>query len=131
MNAYALHTLRDNQLANRRVQLSFVQSRQKELEHKRNIVQQAVRFGQHAHANGLQTDNWTEYSVNLQAPLAYDAAREIIYLCSDSSTAYFWPISLEVSVPDVKPAASAPGPQSGTGPADVQVSVKGRFVARK
>jgi hypothetical protein len=123
--------MRKEQLASRQKHFSFVKLQQQELDRKRAILRQVSQFAQRTETLGLQKSAWTHYDVNIQAPMDFDAAREIIYQCSDSSNAYFWPISLEVKVPENKHPDGAPSRATAAVAADVQLSVKGQFVARR
>lgn len=131
LSAYGLQRIRAEQLSARRTQLAQAHRQQRELDGKRSILEQAAAFTQRAKDSGLEAGAWTRYAVNVQAPLAYEAASEIISQCGDSSKAYFWPITLEVSVPDTKAATAVPARQRTADSADVYLSVKGQFVAKK
>lgn len=109
--------------------LRFLNQRHAELNRKTAILNKAAQFTQRAGDLGLQRSSWTFYDVNVQAPLGYEAAQEMIYQCSDSSLAYFWPISLEIKAPE-KDQKTGAANINRMGPADVLLSVKGRFVAK-
>lgn len=102
-----------------------------ELIRKTAILERASQFSKRARSLKLQPDAWTLYDVNVQAPLAFEAAQEIVYLCSDSSLAYYWPISLEIKAPNWDQRGGAVSRAKSEGPVDVQLSVKGRFAARR
>ena len=108
-----------------------MEQQQRELVHKQALLAQAQQFASSVRDLKLTREDWAFYDVNVQAPLSYAAAREIIDQCADSAAAYYWPISLEVKALERKPAATAPRQIPDGGPAEVQLTVKGRFVARQ
>jgi len=132
LSAYALKTIRQEQLAARQNHLRLLNRQRLELARQAAALNQAARFVARAQELGLQRNDWAFYDVNVQAPLEYEAAQEIIAQCSDSSAAYFWPLSLELKVPEQQQGkTAAPSQTAMGGPADVQLMVKGRFVARQ
>lgn len=130
LGAYALNAMRQDQLTVQQNRLRVLKQRQQELVHQKAVLKQAAQFSRRARELGLQESDWSYYDVNVQAPLVYDAAREVIHQCGDSASAYFWPVSLELKVPEKEPA-NTPSQAQRAGPTDVQLSVKGRFVAKR
>jgi hypothetical protein len=111
--------------------LVTLKRQQQELVRKAAILKRAAQFAARARELNLQPGAWTLYDVNVQSPLAFEAAQEIVYLCGDTSLAYYWPISLEISKQNTDaPHAGAAKGISAT-PADVRLLVKGRFAARR
>jgi hypothetical protein len=131
LSAYALRAWRQEQLLAHQTHLHALDRQHRELVRKTAILDKASRFSARAHKLGLQPEAWTLYDVNVQAPLAFEAAQEIVYLCSDSSLAYYWPISLEIKAPNADQRKGAVSRAKPEVPADVQLSVKGRFTARR
>lgn len=122
--------MRQDQLAAHQGRLRFLELRQQELIRKTAVLKQADQFTRRAQALGLQPNKWTFYDVNVQAPLGYEAAQEMIHQCSDSEVAYFGPISLEIKVPQKEQNTPSAAMVNRGGLSDVILSVKGRFVAR-
>lgn len=131
LSAYGLRAWRQEQLLAHQTHLRTLNRQHQELERKTAILERASRFTERARSLNLQPDAWMLYDVNVQAPLAFEAAQEIVYLCSDSSLAYYWPISLEIKAPNTDQEGSAVSGAKPEKPADVQLTVKGRFAARR
>lgn len=131
LSAYALRAWRQEQLLAHQTHLRTLNRQHRELVRKTAILERAFQFSKRARSLKLQPDAWTLYDVNVQAPLDFEAAQEIVYLCSDSSLAYYWPISLEIKVPNKNQRGGAVSRAEPEGPADVQLSVRGRFAARR
>jgi len=80
----------------------------------------------------MERNHWTFYDVNVEGGFSWDAAHKIIRQCSDSLAAYYWPISIEIRVPEKAAATqSASSPSNDRSTGDVQLTIKGQFVARK
>lgn len=109
----------------------MLQQQQQELVRKAAILKRASQFTDRVRALDLQPDAWTLYDVNVQSPLKYEAAQEMVYLCGDSSLAYYWPISLEIKKQNTEDQGTGAATAQPEAPADVQLSVKGRFAARR
>ncbi len=122
--------MHQEQLAAQQRRLRLLNLQHDELVRQSALLDRADRFARRARALGLQRENWTSYDVNVQSPLSYEAAQEMIYQCSDSDLAYFWPISLEIKAPEKEQGGRPHVATSGAGATDVILSVKGRFVAR-
>lgn len=131
LSAYAIKAWKQEQLAVHQSHLQMLRHHRQELVRKAAILKRASQFTARARALNLHPDAWTLYDVNLHSPMGYEAAQEIVYLCGDSSMAYFWPISLEINRRE--PEVQGPGPPAvqPAAPADVQLAVKGRFAARR
>lgn len=128
--AYAFHGIQQQQLESKTMRLSSLTQRQREMQHKRDVLEQVRIFDDQVTALKLDRKDWLFYDVNVQGGFNYDAAQQIIEECSGSDLAYYWPLSLEVKAVDesVKSAAGSSG-QPARG--DVQLTVKGQFVARR
>lgn len=130
LSTYALKTLQQEQLTVQQGQLRRVQQQHRELMRKQAVLKQAAQFSQLARDLGLQPADWSFYDVSIQAPMPFEAAQEIIRQCDESGAAYFWPISLEVKAQDNNGEKTAARPADAVA-ADVQLTVKGRFVANR
>jgi hypothetical protein len=119
------------QLSARQAHLRILKRQQQELVRKAALLRRAAQFTARARELSLQPDAWTLYDVNVQSPLDFEAAQEIVYLCGDSSLAYFWPISLEIKKQNADASQAGATKKSAGLPSDVQLSVKGRFAARR
>ena len=106
--------------------------RHQEIIRNQETLKKVQGFSNQVISRGLERNHWTFYDVNVEGGFSYDAAHKIIRQCSDSTAAYYWPISMEIRVPE-----KAASPQSATAPSndrstgDVQLTIKGQFVARK
>jgi hypothetical protein len=130
--ASALRDVRGEQVAAREIQLQAQTRRQQALTRQRLQLEQVQTFEAQVADLRLQRSHWLFYSVNVQGAFSFEAARQLIEQCSDSEIAYYWPIELEIQTS--LPSASAKKQRSGSGSAvqgDVQLSIKGQFVARK
>jgi hypothetical protein len=119
------------QLSARQGQLQMLKRQHQELMRKAAILRRAAQFTARARELSLQPDAWTLYDVNVQSPLDFETAQEIVYLCGDSSLAYFWPISLEIKKQNADTPQAGTPQKNAAAPTDVQLSVKGRFAARR
>jgi hypothetical protein len=128
--AYAYYGMQQEQLAARTMRLSMMTQRQRELLRQREVLEQVRQFNDSINAFKLDRRDWLFYDVNVQGDFNYEAAQQIIQQCSDSELAYYWPISLEVKSVD-KPDKGAPATPGHTPRGDVQLTVKGQFVARR
>lgn len=126
---HAYRTQKDTAV-NLQDRLQHLRAQQQELSRKEAILRQVAVFTDQAQELGLVRHKWTFYDVNVQAPLSYETAQEIISQCRDSSSAYFWPISLDVKSQTGDAKASSVAAKKGE-QGDVQLLVKGKFVARQ
>lgn len=101
-----------------------------ELRRKKSVMEQAQAFSTRMAALGLERREWRFYDVNVQAGMSYEAAQRLIEQCRDSELAYYWPIALEIEVPQ-ETDRKAGQPKPGEGKGDVQLTIKGQFVARQ
>ncbi len=131
LGAYAVKAWNQEQLEIHQARLRLLNHQHQELIRKTTILKRASQFTDRVRELGLQPDAWTLYDVNVQSPLDFEAAQEMVYLCGDSSLAYYWPISLEIKKQDTEGQAAGASVAHKAGPADVQLSVKGRFAARR
>ena len=112
------------------VRLQIINAEQRQWTRKQKNLQQGLMFCERAAALGLERRHWAFYDVNVQGAFSFEAAQQIIHQCGDSTSAYYWPGSLEIKVfaaGDHLPGAKTPKETPG----DVQLTVKGQFVARQ
>ncbi len=131
LGAYALKDGKQAQLSARQAQLRMLKRQHEEMVRKAALLGRAAQFTARARELNLQPDAWTLYDVNVQSPLDFEAAQEIVFLCGDSSLAYFWPISLEIRKQNADAPQAGATQKKAASPTDVQLSVKGRFAARR
>ena len=131
LGAYAVKAWNQEQLETHQARLRLLNQQHRELIEKTAILKRASQFTDRARELDLQPDAWTLYDVNVQSPLDFEAAQEMVYLCGDSSLAYYWPISLEIKKPDTRGQSAGASAAQQAAPTDVQLSVKGRFAARR
>lgn len=130
LGAYAAFDLQSERLAAQQGRKQKMDFRRQELQRKKSVMAQAQAFSTRLADLGLERRKWRFYEVNVQAGVSYEAAQRLIEQCRDSELAYYWPIALEIEVPQkVGPKAgqSKPGEVKG----DVQLTIKGQFVARQ
>jgi hypothetical protein len=118
-------------LSARQAQLRMLKRQHEELIRKAAILRRAAQFTARVRELNLQPNAWTLYDVHVQSPLDFETAQEIVSLCGDSSLAYFWPISLEIRKPNADAPQTGATQKIAAVPTDVQLSVKGRFAARR
>ncbi len=109
----------------------MLEQQHRELVRKTAILRRASQFTDRARKLDLQPAAWSLYDVNVQSLLDFEAAQEMVYLCGDSSLAYYWPISLEIKKQETDDQGTGASATQNSGPDDVQLSVKGRFAARR
>jgi hypothetical protein len=127
--AYAHYSLQQEQLDAKTMRLTTLTQRQQELLHQRHLLEQAYRFNDQVTTFKLDRGDWLFYDVNVQGDFDFDAAQQIIEQCGDSALAYYWPIALEIKT--VEKSAKGPQPPGAVARGDVQLTVKGQFVARR
>lgn len=103
---------------------------QQEIDRHQPGLQQADRFAVQARNLGLEENKWIFYDVHVQGAFDFETARQIIEQCSHSDQAYYWPITLEVKALKNDDATPAGGVRRN-GDGQVQLTVKGKFVARQ
>jgi hypothetical protein len=131
LGAYALKAWQQEQLSVHQAHLRMLQQQRQEIVRKSAILKRAAQFTARARELNLQPDDWALYDVNVASPLNFEAAQEIIYLCSDSELTYYWPISLEIKLQGTEDRKTGTTNQNTVKPTDVQLSVQGRFAARR
>ena len=131
LGAYAVKAWNQEQLEIHQARLRMLNQQHRELIQKTAILKRAAQFTDRVRELDLQPDAWTLYDVNVQSPLDFEAAQEMVHLCGDSSLAYYWPISLEIKKQDAQGRSAGASVAQKAAPADVQLSVKGRFAARR
>lgn len=131
MGAYREMQRHQAELAAHKTELARLNLQQDELRRKRQILDQVSDFTARATSLGLVPEAWSFYDVNVAGGFSYETARQIIEQCSESPLAYYWPISLEIGA--VKPEETRPaqGQAAAAPKGDVQLAVKGQFVARQ
>ncbi len=131
LSAYAVKAWHREQLSVHQVRLGVLKQRQQELVRKTAMLKRASQFTDRVRALKLEPDAWAFYDVNVQSPLDFDAAQQMVYLCGDSSVAYYWPISLEINKQGAQGQSAGVPTANQNAPVDVQLSIKGRFAARR
>ena len=129
---YNSRQMRRVQLEAQHRRLHLLTLRHQEIIRNREILKNVKGFSDQVIRHGLERNNWTFYDVNVEGGFSYDAAHKIIRQCSDSAAAYYWPISMEIRASDAR-ASSQPvaSPSNTMRKGDVQLTIKGQFVARK
>ncbi len=128
--AYAYHSMQQEQLEAKKMRLSALSQQQAELIRKQDLLKKARLFNEQVTAFHLNPQTWLFYDVNVQGQFRYEAAQLVIQQCSDSELAYYLPISLEINNIDTAVRNNRPEVDQAERK-DVQLRVKGKFVARK
>jgi hypothetical protein len=128
--AYAYYGMQQGQLEAKQIRLSALTDRQRDLLRKRDLLEKVRLFSDQVSGLKLNRQEWLFYDVNVQGEFEYEAAQLIIQQCSDSDLAYYWPIALEIKTTDKVGGRAQPAPVKPD-QSDVQLTVKGKFVARK
>lgn len=130
LSAYAYQGMQTRQLDNEKVRLRVAVSEQQKLVRQREALEKVVAFSDNADKLNLAKSDWIFYDVNVQGMFSYETASQIVEQCNDSDLAYYWPIALEMKRGASGQNAQTATPANGSG-GDVQLIVKGKFVARK
>ena len=128
--AYAFYSMQAEQLEAKKMRLSVLNQRQAELLRKQDLVKAASDFHDGVTTLKLNKQNWLFYDVNVEGQFQYEAAQLIVQQCSDSALAYYWPLTLEIKA-ITKSGQGAKSGDTNKEQKDVQLMVKGKFVARK
>ena len=130
--AFGNYSAQVEQLQAQQVRLRMLTLQQEEYARSRAMLAQVSTFSDQAAVLKLNRSDWLFYDVNVQGDFTYEVADQLIRQCSASTLAYYWPQSLEIKAVGAKEAQaqSPPGVAKGK-PGDVQLTVKGQFVARR
>lgn len=128
--AYASYDMQKAQLDSKKMRLSVLNQQQAEILRKQDMLNRARLFSEHIDAFKLSPKSWFFYDVNVQGEFRYESAQQIIQQCSDTELAYYWPISLKI-VSLTQPEELNTSTTTQQERKDVQLTIKGKFVARK
>ena len=119
-------------------QAQLLTAHQKELARKEGILKRIHKFVDGARSAGVEKDKWAYYDVNIEEPVPFEEAEQILGQTANSSSYYFKPITLEIKTkiqPDAKvpstKAAAASGDSSETKTGDILLNLKGSFVVNR
>lgn len=138
LTAYKRYALNQETLHATISQAQLLTAHQKELARKQNTLKRIHGFVDRARSAGVQRDRWAYYDVNIEEPVPFAEAEQILRQTANSSSYYFKPILLHVKAntePDAKAppkkvsAASGDSPDTKTG--DVLLTLKGAFVVKR
>ena len=137
LTAYERHALIQEKLGVSNTRARLLKERQKELSRKKREVERVNRFVNRARSLGVEGDNWAYYDVNIQEPVSFAEAEEILVQTANSSSYYFKPVRLHIKTKvesnskdkTGKPAGtSADSPETKKG--DILLILKGSFAVR-
>jgi hypothetical protein len=115
----------------------LLKERQEELSRKKREVELVNRFVNRARSLGVERDNWAYYDVNIQEPVSFAEAEEILRQTANSSSYYFKPSKLHVKTKvesnskgklDKSAGTSADSPETKKG--DILLILEGSFAVR-
>jgi len=119
-------------------QTRLLTEHQRALAQKQSTLNRIKGFVDRARSAGVKRDGWAYYNVNIEEPVPFAEAEQILRQTANSSSYYFKPIMLHVRAniePDVKAppktasAVSGDSPDTRTG--DVLLTLKGAFVVNR
>jgi hypothetical protein len=138
LTAYKRYALNQETLRATISQAELLTARQKELARKKGILKRIRGFVHRARSAGVEKDKWAYYDVNIEEPVPFEEAEQILGQTANSSSYYFKPIMLHVKT-KIQPAAKAPsrqasaasGDSSETKTGDILLNLKGSFVVNR
>jgi hypothetical protein len=114
-----------------------LKERQEELSRKKREVERVNRFVNRARSLGVERDNWAYYDVDIQEPVSFAEAEEILRQTTNCSLYYFNPSKLHVKTKVEPNAQGGPGKPAGTSSdspeakkGDILLILKGSFAVR-
>jgi hypothetical protein len=107
------------------------------LSRKKRDVERVNRFVKRARSLGVERDNWAYYDVDIQEPVSFAEAEEILRQTANCSLYYFKPSKLHVKTKVESHAQGGPGKPAGTSSdspeakkGDILLILKGSFAVR-
>jgi hypothetical protein len=138
LTAHGRYVLTKEKLGASNTRVRLVERHQEELSRKKRELERVNRFVNRARSLGVERDNWAYYDVDIQEPVSFAEAEEILRQTANSSAYYFKPLKLHVKTkvesntkggPD-KPAGTSPdSPEAKKG--DILLVLKGSFAVRQ
>ena len=115
----------------------FIMTQQKELKRKKRILNSVANFVKQAASYGLEKDRWTYYDVEIEEPMTFHKAGQILSQTLSSSSYFYKPTILHMNTDvkaykkpeqDQQPGRSADLKQAEG--QDVVVKLKGAFLVQ-
>jgi hypothetical protein len=138
LTAHKRYALNQNILREAINQAQLLKAQQKELERKKGILNRIHGFVHRARSAGVEKGKWAYYDVNIEEPVPFEEAEQILGQTANSLSYYFKPITLEVKTqiqPDAQgpstTTAAASGDSSETKTGDILLNLKGSFVVNR
>lgn len=151
MTAYTDYNITQKKLELLRNQERFFNSRIKELEQKKSVIEQTKIFIDNADRSGLFRKNWDEFSVDLKdEPVSFSQLKALLYHAGTADQYYFLPESLVIQPGGMKknpekkeeaiqsktdsaksPLVSEMTPAPLASDSDTVISLKGIFLVRQ
>lgn len=118
-------------------ELRLIMIQQKELKRKKSILTHVANFVKRATSYGLEKDRWTYYDVEIEEPMTFHKAEQILSQTLNTSSYFYKPMALHMNT-DVtsykKPEQVQPSGQSADSKPidgqDVVVKLKGAFLVQ-
>lgn len=138
LTAYERYVLTKEKLGASNTRVRLVERHQEELSRKKRELERVNRFVNRARSLGVERDNWAYYDVDIQEPVSFAEAEEILRQTANSSAYYFKPLKLHVKKKVESNTKGGPGKQAGTSPdspeakeGDILLVLKGSFAVRQ
>ncbi|MBN2514955.1 MAG: hypothetical protein JXC33_02865 [Deltaproteobacteria bacterium] len=118
-------------------ELRVIMIQQKELKRKKRIVTRVANFVKRATSYGLEKDRWTYYDVEIEEPMTFHKAEQILSQTLSTSSYFYKPMVLHMNT-DIttykKPEQNQPSGRSADSKSidgqDVVVKLKGAFLVQ-
>jgi hypothetical protein len=118
-------------------ELRLTMIQQKELKRKKRILTHVANFVKRATSYGLEKDRWTYYDVEIEEPMTFHKAEQILSQTLNTSSYFYKPMELHMNT-DVtsykKPGKDQPSVRSADSKSidgqDVVVKLKGAFLVQ-
>ena len=119
-------------------ELRLIMIQQKELKRKKRIVTRVANFVKRAKSYGLEKDRWTYYDVEIEGPMTFHKAEQILSQTLNTSSYFYKPMALHMNT-DIT-SYKKPGQDQPTRPSadsksvdgqDAIVKLKGAFLVQQ
>ncbi len=135
LTAYDEFASYEGRLRGSRQELEALKEHHKEQERKRRILTRVKGFVDRARSLGVERHNWDYYDVNIDEPVSFPEARQILAQTVNTSSYYFRPIKLYIQKnleSETGKKKKMPRPSSAdskeTKEGDIYLTLKGTFV---
>jgi len=138
LTAYNRYILNQEKLKVLTRQVRLLKQQQREVERKESIMVRVNNFINRARSLGLEKERWAFYDVNIEEPVSFPDAENILTQTANSSSYYFKPMTFHVKTEiesETKakqkrpPSTSADSPETKKG--DILLTLRGAFVVKQ